>query len=1185
MATVICPSFSGAAVLRATKLDGCCKPVFEDPDNPGNSGQVTTDAFVSIAVTPGGEGGEATGGEQQPIAKADGQVCFNTISCPTPQTYSLNFELCALDPALILIMKPTWCPVREPSGLIVGFTAVAESGCEPSAFALEVWMNVYQGAGAACSRSRGGAAYGYLLFPCINGVQIGSWTIQNGPITFSFTGTTRRSGAWGKGPYNVMWDSTRPMPLPCPVRPNADFVQFVTTFPPPEAGCGMEPVESGIPEPAQVFIERGSNAMGCLVDVRADNFGYGPVMIDWGDGAITETPDGVMASHSYNSICGDPEAPPRTVSIKVCDKTFPQVCTTRTITVPLPRDEPVITCIQDSEDDTGKTVLVDVQLPPQAWCGPPDEETVTCACPGESPIGSYGLRIDWGEDVAPDDRLQYVAVESDCRATLRHTYTTDGRFPIKVCRNDITRWCARCEYVAGGLRPEVTFISFDESCNATISVDNNNRGPVSVDWGDGQTTTSIQPGEISHPYTAAIGQSFLVTVCSEAETGGCRTIRTPVCTGGGSDLVNIVATCDPTDPSGFTILVTADNRGHGSVTIHAPDSSSIDDDINSGDGVEITHVVYPSSATGPHTITATDPDEAERTGTANVVLPCEPGPSLTAVCGANHYTVTLVPEPGSTPKYPLTIDWGDGAVITYTAGQPLQHTYYRQGDPLQPERAATQQLGGPITLSQTTVHQQADRDTTNGDVYATQIIQGGRQLAGESAPVSHADRAAAGDMAISRVSAAGTLVGSMYCRKFDHGSGIGMERSGSGIYLWTAYDPVASGANAYGRQVARFQFSNGAVLDPGDAGIEVFDPKPGSDHVNPCLDLEHDQIGVRYRTPGDNQYHIAVWSIADFKARNFANPIYDTPVTEQTNFQCWCVYGRYAYHFYGAAYGDDNPKPGNAVFTVTDLTNGQVISTVDNHQFPDLVYREPESIFAWITGEGPRLAWGFATGATRRQMALYATPVHTGPGPVQIRATDADGQTTVVPGVSQIPCDDNPKPGAIVVHPAPCPQNRNRYSITYTNPNNRGVKVYWTVNDPQPTTHSTASGTVTSPRDYAPGTYRICVQDTGDATNQTCIDAVLPCGQITAALDCSPAAENPTGRKVVLTVTGAASTVDIAWGDTTTDTGIDPGRPIEHTYAADNTEGYSVLVTDANNPDGVTPSGSPIVIPCTAPTS
>ena len=41
MASVICPSYSGAAVLRATKVDGCCAPIFEDPENPGNSGQVT----------------------------------------------------------------------------------------------------------------------------------------------------------------------------------------------------------------------------------------------------------------------------------------------------------------------------------------------------------------------------------------------------------------------------------------------------------------------------------------------------------------------------------------------------------------------------------------------------------------------------------------------------------------------------------------------------------------------------------------------------------------------------------------------------------------------------------------------------------------------------------------------------------------------------------------------------------------------------------------------------------------------------------------------------------------------------------------------------------------------------------------------------------------------------------------
>jgi len=63
MASVICPSYSGAAVLRATKVDGCCAPIYEDPDTPGNSGQVVTDAFVSVQVSPGeGDNGGGGGG-------------------------------------------------------------------------------------------------------------------------------------------------------------------------------------------------------------------------------------------------------------------------------------------------------------------------------------------------------------------------------------------------------------------------------------------------------------------------------------------------------------------------------------------------------------------------------------------------------------------------------------------------------------------------------------------------------------------------------------------------------------------------------------------------------------------------------------------------------------------------------------------------------------------------------------------------------------------------------------------------------------------------------------------------------------------------------------------------------------------------------------------------------------------
>ena len=1195
MAQVICPSFSGAAVLRATKLDGCCRPIFENPDNPGGSGQVTTDAFINIVVSPdGGDNGGGQQSEQNPVTKADGQVCFTTVSCPAPTNYGISLELCALDPELVLIMKPSWCPVRDSAGTIIGFTGVSSGGCDPSGFALEVWMNVYSGAGAACAQSRGGSQYGYMLFPCITGVQIGQWTIANGPVTFQFSGTTRRSSGWGKGPYNVLMDGTRPTPLPCPVRPNADFVQFVTTFLPPEAECGVQPVDGGIPEPAEVFIKRGSNVTGCLVELRSDNHGYGPVRVRWGDGAETELREGEIGQHRYSGSCGDPGADPVRYTLTVCDAQYPQICTTRTLTVPLAADEPVINCRQDPTDATGRTVLVEVDLPTQAWCGPPDADTVACACTGESPIGYWGLQVDWGEDEVGDQR-QYVAAGDDCHVTLRHTYTADGRFPIKVCRNDQPNFCSRCTYVAGGLRPDVTFISWDQTCTATLNVDNNGHGTVSIDWGDGTTKQNgLSEGAITHSYAEGLGRSFLIMVCSEAIDGGCRSVQTPVCTGGGADLVAVHAACDPTDPGGRTFKVTADNRGHGSVTITATGNAQIDDPTNAGDGQDITTVVFRSDNEGQRTITAADPDEPARTGADTVTVPCQPGAEATAICDpTDDHHVTL--RPGPSTKYPITVDWSDGTVQTYQAGATIEHRYWKETDPLQPQHAATALPGTPIKLSQTTVHQQCDIDHGTGDLYFTQVINGGRKLTGETKAIDGTDRERYGHLAINRV-VDGKLASTMYligdtpgpARGFDHGSGIGVMHDGSTVHLFTGIDPTDQGAgsNGYATKIARFTYSANKVLSANGSGIDRYDPRPDSDHLNPCLDLEHGNIAVRHRT-SDNQYHITVWKLDDFLAHSYGKPVYDAKVNDTTQpgagaYQCWCVYGKFVYHFYGTGGQDD------AYFTITDISKstGAVVARIDNKQYPDLVYREAESIFVMPTDQGPRLAWGFATGKTgARQANIYATPPHRTQQQVQITVKDADNHSTVATGVTTIPCTTTPQPENPTVTAAECPADRNKVQIHYTNPNRRGVRIYWIPQDPNPTTHTAAEGTVTSPREYAPGSYTIRVQDVENSSKSSEITMCLPCGTIAPDVDCAPPANNPGGRTVVLHVDPCAHfPLNVDWGDGKSDQNLDPTKEHLHTYdppgeAED--DAWTVRVSDVNNPSGVQATGTPITLPCT----
>ncbi|WP_062214608.1 hypothetical protein [Streptomyces sp. NBRC 109706] len=289
-------------------------------------------------------------------------------------------------------------------------------------------------------------------------------------------------------------------------------------------------------------------------------------------------------------------------------------------------------------------------------------------------------------------------------------------------------------------------------------------------------------------------------------------------------------------------------------------------------------------------------------------------------------------------------------------------------------------------LSQGRVHQQAAVDPVTGEVYVTQVVDGGRQLAGEDAPVSGAARAARGDLAISRVSPDGDLLGSMYVRRFDHGSGLGVEWVGEQLHLWTGYDAaeVAEGRNAHGRLVARFPFQDGAVLDVGAPEVEVFDPVPGARSITPGLDLAHGQVGARYSAGGELRYR--VWSHEAFVAHEFDDPLWDAPFPDgaASDYQAWTLFGEYIYQHHGTGYSDSNPG-GNARFVIVSLRTGTVVRNVPNEHHEELEYREAEAIGVLASGplaaDGPRLFFGFAVGAAgERGVALYATEPEPGPG-------------------------------------------------------------------------------------------------------------------------------------------------------------------------------------------------------------
>ncbi|GHI91752.1 hypothetical protein [Streptomyces olivaceus] len=285
----------------------------------------------------------------------------------------------------------------------------------------------------------------------------------------------------------------------------------------------------------------------------------------------------------------------------------------------------------------------------------------------------------------------------------------------------------------------------------------------------------------------------------------------------------------------------------------------------------------------------------------------------------------------------------------------------------------------PPHLDQTRVHQQHCYEPNTGLVYATQVIANGVQLADESEPPPTGTRDARGDIAVTRLTLDGTITGVMYCRAFDHGNGIGAEydEDTGTTWLWLSYDAqmqeIGSGINGHGRRLVRLEFVDGAIVDVGDPGLDVYDPIGGTTHIQPLLDLAHHQMGISYST--GNGTYIAVYDLTDFKARNFS-PLRQFLRPQYPLNQSSALYGNYLYLVHGRAYGSDNPPPpdgtGDAYFTVIDVRDGRAIDRIKNDYALDLPYREPESIYVWETVDGPQLVFGFATDDPPRRMALYA---------------------------------------------------------------------------------------------------------------------------------------------------------------------------------------------------------------------
>ncbi|MFE2289208.1 signaling protein [Streptomyces sp. NPDC059443] len=290
-------------------------------------------------------------------------------------------------------------------------------------------------------------------------------------------------------------------------------------------------------------------------------------------------------------------------------------------------------------------------------------------------------------------------------------------------------------------------------------------------------------------------------------------------------------------------------------------------------------------------------------------------------------------------------------------------------------RTAAERLA-PSPLFNTTGPQSFAFDDSKGMIYTLQGIQGGLRLDGEKEPASSADRKAAGDMCLTRMSSSGEPLGHMYLRGFGHGISFGVEPVGKSTLIWVESKPDPE--SGYGRSVARVLFRDGALLDGDDPTVAHYDPVPGSSEVSPALDLAGGRVLVSHQEGEEHRF--SVYGMTDFLAGRFeaAHTLEaGVQVREEEWFQGCALHGDFVYVLTGEPYtgknGDNPPKSdGNTYVSAIDVRTGEAqgrhLVTVARH----LPYREPEGIAVSTTGPGPALCVGFSVKSRdARELTVY----------------------------------------------------------------------------------------------------------------------------------------------------------------------------------------------------------------------
>lgn len=372
--------------MRVTKVNALGRPVY------GPAAFVTTSGFVSVQFTP-----EIAEGEETEVRTAGGDLCVSERGCDELRWITVQIEFCQVDPCLFTLINETWTELRDCVGDVIGWAESHKFSCD-TGFGLELWTDV---TGYTPTTPGAQGAWGYLLLPFIVGGTLGEQTVENGAISFTITGRTKKGSGWGVGPYDVMCNDAVTGacgPLLTPVGPDEPRRIFLTTCPPPLAVCGCQPLSAPDGPPATV-VEDDTDTERMSVTASIPVGTVGAYSVNWGDGStVQDIIPGTPLDHTYVRN--------GTYNVSVWDKTNTQKVTVNTVTVPFTAVQmPTISVTEDESDVTRYTA------------------SVTVNNHGNGPV-----TVQWGQTPALADSTN----PGDGTTVTTKQYTTAGTWTITV---------------------------------------------------------------------------------------------------------------------------------------------------------------------------------------------------------------------------------------------------------------------------------------------------------------------------------------------------------------------------------------------------------------------------------------------------------------------------------------------------------------------------------------------------------------------------------------------------------------------------------------------------------------------------------------------------------------------------------------------------------------------------------